>query len=93
MQARNNVALILSPTAGNGKSFISANLAVLLGLANKRVLLIDADLRNGDLHCYFHVPQEGGLTEALSGGANVETLIHRETACISVFPSMVKFVE
>lgn len=80
LQARNNVALILSPTAGNGKSFISANLAVLLGLANKRVLLIDADLRNGDLHCYFHLPQEGGLTEALSGGANVEALIHREAA-------------
>lgn len=80
LQARNNIALILSPTAGNGKSFISANLAVLLGLANKRVLIIDADLRNGDLHCYFHVQQEGGLTEALSDAEDVEVLIHREVA-------------
>lgn len=75
---KNNISLIVSPTAGNGKSFVSANLASLLGLGNKRVLLIDADLRNGDLHRYFRVEQEGGLTEALSGTANVEQLIHSE---------------
>jgi tyrosine-protein kinase Etk/Wzc len=79
-QARNNVVLILSPTARNGKSFISSNLAVLFGLANKRVLIIDADLRNGDLHHYFNVPQNGGLTEALSGAKHVEELIRREVA-------------
>lgn len=77
---KNNISLLLSPTAGNGKSFVSANLAALLGLGNKRVLLIDADLRNGDLHRYFHVAQEGGLTEALSGVENIEKLIHCEVA-------------
>ena len=77
---KNNISLLLSPTAGNGKSFVSANLAALLGLGNKRVLLIDADLRNGDLHRYFHLAQEGGLTEALSGMENIEKLIHREVA-------------
>jgi tyrosine-protein kinase Etk/Wzc len=77
---RNNISLILSPTAGNGKSFISANLAALLGMGNKRVLLIDADLRNGDLHRYFNVDQEEGLTEALSGTANIEKLIRRDVA-------------
>lgn len=77
---RNNISLIISPTAGDGKSFISANLAALLGMGNKRVLLIDADLRNGDLHCYYNVAQHGGLTEALSGSANIETLIHCEVA-------------
>ena len=77
---RNNISLILSPTAGNGKSFISANLAALLGMGNKRVLLIDADLRNGDLHRYFNVDQEEGLTEALSGTADIEKLIRRDVA-------------
>jgi tyrosine-protein kinase Etk/Wzc len=77
---KNNISLLLSPTAGNGKSFVSANLAALLGLASKRVLLIDADLRNGDLHRYFNVAQEGGLTEALSGIEHIERLIHCEVA-------------
>lgn len=77
---KNNISLILSPTAGNGKSFISANLAALLGAGNKRVLLIDADLRNGDLHRYFNVPQADGLSEALSNIASVEKIIHCEVA-------------
>jgi tyrosine-protein kinase Etk/Wzc len=78
--SNNNISLLLSPTAGNGKSFVSANLAVLLGLGNKRVLLIDADLRNGDMHRYFNVAQECGLTEALSGMGNIEKLLHSEVA-------------
>lgn len=78
--SNNNISLLLSPTAGNGKSFVSANLAVLLGLGNKRVLLIDADLRNGDLHRYFNVAQECGLTEALSGMGNIEKLLRSEVA-------------
>jgi tyrosine-protein kinase Etk/Wzc len=77
---RNNISLILSPTAGDGKSFISANLAALLGMGNKRVLLIDADLRNGDLHRYFNVGQEDGLTEALAGLVGIEKVIQCEVA-------------
>ena len=36
-----------------GKSFVSANLAHLLGEAGKRVVVVDADLRRGHLHRYF----------------------------------------
>src|SRR5262249_37157832 len=45
--------MIAAPTAGLGKTFIAANLAALLAAANKRVLLIDADLRRPRVHRYF----------------------------------------
>lgn len=73
---RNNILLIISPTEGNGKSFMSANLAVLLGAGNKRILVIDADLRKGDLHRYFGVGQALGLAEALAGRGDINTFIH-----------------
>lgn len=47
--------LITSAQAGNGKSFISANLAAAYGQDGKRVLIIDCDLRRGRQHGIFNV--------------------------------------
>ncbi len=63
----NNVVLITGPTAGMGKSFVSVNLASLLAASGKRVLLVDGDLRDGQLHRYFHAERAGGLAEILCG--------------------------
>ena len=61
--SKNNIVLITGPTAGMGKSFVSANLAAVMASTGKRVLLIDSDLRNGHLHRYFDVGrQEGELS-------------------------------
>lgn len=49
------VILNTSPEAGDGKSFISANLAVAYAQENKKVLLIDCDLRKGRQHEIFEV--------------------------------------
>ncbi len=49
------VILNTSPEAGDGKSFISANLAVAYAQADKRVLIIDCDLRRGRQHEIFEV--------------------------------------
>jgi len=59
--------MIAAPTAGLGKTFISANLAALLAAANKRVLLIDADLRRPRVHRYFDLAHSPGLADVLSG--------------------------
>ena len=65
--AGNNVVLITGPTAGLGKSFVSVNLASLMAASGKRALLIDGDLRDGQLHRYFHAERSGGLAEILCG--------------------------
>jgi tyrosine-protein kinase Etk/Wzc len=65
-QMRNNIVLITGPTSGVGKSFISANLAMVMAASGRKILLIDADLRGGHLHDYFQCVRENGLTEALA---------------------------
>jgi tyrosine-protein kinase Etk/Wzc len=70
--------LIAAPTAGLGKTFIAANLAALLAAANKRVLLIDADLRRPRLHRYFDVQHGPGLAEVLAGRAKASDVTQRE---------------
>lgn len=49
------VILNTSAEAGDGKSFVSSNLAVAYAQANKKVLIIDCDLRRGRLHEIFEV--------------------------------------
>lgn len=56
-----------SPEAGDGKSFITSNLAVAYAQEGKNVLLIDADLRRGRLHEIFDVMNvtSGGYTNLM----------------------------
>lgn len=59
--------LITSPEAGNGKSFISANLACAYAQAGKKVLIIDCDLRRGRQHTIFEVENtnDGGYSNLI----------------------------
>ncbi len=59
--------IVTSASPGDGKSYVSVNLALTLsGSYKRRVLLIDADLRRPSLHSLFHVPNSGGLSDALT---------------------------
>ena len=49
------VILNTSPEAGDGKSFITANLAVAYGQEGKKVLIVDCDLRRGRQHEILNV--------------------------------------
>ncbi len=70
----NNVVLITGPTEGMGKSFVSVNLGSIMAASGKRVLLIDGDLRDGQLHRYFHAERSGGLAEILCGAPPLQLL-------------------
>ena len=61
------VILNTSPEASDGKSFISANLAVAYAQTDKRVLIIDCDLRRGRQHEVFEVmnPTSGGYSNLI----------------------------
>lgn len=75
--ANSNTVLIAGPTSGMGKTFVSVNLAAVLAASGKRVLLIDADFRNGHLHRYFELSRMSGLADYLTGGVQAEHMIHR----------------
>lgn len=74
--AVNNVVVLTGPTANVGKTFVSANFAALLGAAGKRVLLIDADLRQGALHETFNVNPNTGLSNLIAGEIELSDAIH-----------------
>jgi tyrosine-protein kinase Etk/Wzc len=74
---RNNVVMLAGPTRGLGKSFVAANFAAIMAASGKRVLLLDADLRNGQLHRYFGVSRGQGLSKAITGELAAEEIIHR----------------
>lgn len=59
---RNAPFLVSSSIQGEGKSNLSANLAVALAQTGKKVLLVDGDLRRCRLHKVFKVSPEKGLS-------------------------------
>jgi tyrosine-protein kinase Etk/Wzc len=80
LDASNNIVLITGPTPGIGKSFTSVNFAAVLGTANKKVLLIDADLRKGHLNQYFGQGRERGLSEVVSGSVTLADALRHNVA-------------
>ena len=59
--------LLTSTVPGEGKSLVAANLAVTFAQANKRVVLIDCDMRKGRQHNIFGTSSKPGLSNYLSG--------------------------
>ncbi|WP_168379442.1 polysaccharide biosynthesis tyrosine autokinase [Acinetobacter cumulans] len=73
--AKNNLIMISGPAPEVGKSFISTNLATILAQSDKRVLIIDADLRRGYLNKYFNHDNQPGLSEYLNGQRDLDSII------------------
>ena len=67
--------LVTSASPGEGKSVTSANLALVMAQAGRRVLLIDCDLRRPTVHKKFGIPREPGLSHVLFS----ETAINPDT--------------
>lgn len=72
--------LITSALAGEGKTFVSSNLAQAIALQpGRRVLLIDADLRFSKLHLPLGAPSAPGLSDFLRGDASLTEVIQHGT--------------
>ncbi|MCP4536075.1 MAG: polysaccharide biosynthesis tyrosine autokinase [Chloroflexi bacterium] len=61
--------LLTSPEASEGKSFVVANLAIVLATAGNRVIVVDADMRRPTLHEYLDRPNVMGLAGVLGNYA------------------------
>ena len=66
---------VTSPGMGDGKSFVTSNLALAFADARYRTLLIDGDIRRGALHRVLGASRKPGLTDFLSGEASPEAVI------------------
>jgi succinoglycan biosynthesis transport protein ExoP len=74
--ATNRVAVtISSPNAGDGKSMIAANLAQSFAEAGHRTVLVDGDIRRGELDKRFEIERAPGLVDYLSGVATLEQVL------------------
>ena len=59
--------LVTSTLPGEGKSWVTSNLAVTFAQAGKKVILVDADMRKGRQYTIFEVSPRPGLSNYLSG--------------------------
>jgi len=64
-----------SSLAGAGKTTFISNIAYLLGKKEKKVVIVDLDLRKPKVNRIYGVPNEGGLTEYLTGKIEYKDLI------------------
>ena len=77
--------LITSSISGEGKSFVSANLAVSLSLTGKKVVLVDLDLNNPTLSKILDVEYREGVTEYLQGEKEAEKIVNQLSGYESLY--------
>jgi len=69
------VLSVSSPSAHDGKSLVSANLALAFASSGHKTLLIDGDVRRGSLHDSFGMKATPGLVECLGNGTEMDAVV------------------
>ncbi|OYU46000.1 MAG: tyrosine protein kinase, partial [Burkholderiales bacterium PBB4] len=72
-QPRHAIAVV-SPNAGDGKTFFAANLAITMAQLGGRTLLVDADMRGPRQHQVFGIDNKAGLSGVLSGRTEAKVI-------------------
>ncbi len=75
MQASNNVLMMTGVSPSIGKTFVCANLAAVISQTNKRVLMIDCDMRKGYTHELLGTDNVNGLSDILAGQGDFSTCV------------------
>ncbi len=82
------VVTVSSPGAGDGKSFLVANLALAFADLGRRTLVVDGDIRRGALHRLLGGSRKPGLTDYLAGRASREEILqHTRTPLLDLIGS------
>jgi polysaccharide biosynthesis transport protein len=69
------VLVVTSTTPGDGKTTFTTNFAITMAASGNRTLLVDGDLRRGNVHSYFEQPLENGLSDVLEGRISLSEAI------------------
>ncbi|MDI5891886.1 polysaccharide biosynthesis tyrosine autokinase [Halomonas rhizosphaerae] len=75
LESHDNRLMITSPSPGIGKSFVTVNLSAICAQAGLRVLMVDADMRRGQLHHAFGDRNGDGLSALLADRAKFEEVV------------------
>lgn len=79
LNATSSLLLVTSSRPGEGKSFISVNLATVMAQAGQNICIVDVDIRRGYLRRFFGVEKSAkGLTDVLAGEALIEDVIQKD---------------
>ena len=70
---------ITSTESGDGKTFLSTNLAALYGMTGKKVLLIDLDLRKPNIHTKLGLEGGDGMSNFLVGDCELKDILVTDT--------------
>ncbi|MER0438937.1 polysaccharide biosynthesis tyrosine autokinase [Emticicia sp. W12TSBA100-4] len=81
---KGTVLVFTSSTSGEGKSFVTLNLAASLASLNKKVAVLELDLRKPKLSAYLNESREFGISNYLVGNTN-ETDIIKTTSVSNLF--------
>lgn len=73
------VITVTSTVSGEGKTFITTNLACTFAMIDKKVLLVGLDVRNPSLASYIGLEKKQGVTSYLAMGGDIDQLIEKST--------------
>lgn len=66
---------VTSSVSGEGKSFIISNLAAMFSLLDKKIIILELDLRKPKLHQRLSIPNDVGISSCLAGLADIQSVI------------------
>lgn len=81
---RIKTVVVTSPSPGEGKTTVAANLAIAIAQAGERVIIIDGDLRRSRLSTLFGADDGPGLSSIVAGKATLESAMHSWSANLSI---------
>ena len=82
------VLMVASAVAGEGKTLTAANLALTFSESyQKRVLLIDGDLRRPTLHSVFRLDSASGLADGLLSATDTKMVVRQVSSRLAVLPA------
>lgn len=74
------ILMITSFLSGDGKTFCSINMAIMMAKMGKKTLLLGLDMRKQKLHTVFNIPNERGISNVLNGELKVQEAL--QSTCV-----------